>query len=126
MNGNASLSKLSEFKTSSSSSSLNQQQPQQQLQHQTSSGSATGGGFDVSSFMSKKSHASGSTRSAVVGSGDKPQTNGHNNNDHNNADDFGLFVSKIESKPDDSARAQYLTNQLNSKSDKANNPKKKV
>lgn len=114
LNGHAnSLTKLSEFKTSSSSSSLNQQQQQHQ-----------NGSFDTSSFVSKKNVPNGS----IKNSGDKTQTNGNSSGggDHN-TDDFGLFVSKIETKPDaDSARAQFLTNQLNSKLSTEKNTKKKV
>ena len=93
---NSSISKHSEFKTSSSSSS-NFNQQTNHLEN---------------SFNSKKNAKSNTMTDKTLSNGD-------------NADDFGLFVSKIESKPDDSSRVQFLTNQVNNNNNK-NSTKKKV
>ena len=65
--------------------------------------------------MSKKS-----TANSVKSNGTE---NLKSNGDH--SDDFGLFVTKIENKPDESARAQYLTNQINKATNNNNNNSKK-
>lgn len=97
-NNSSNLSKISEFKTSSSN--LNQ------------SNVENGGSFSL-----KKSPTNKSSNQA--------QTNGDSGT--NNNDDFGLFVTKIESKPDENLKAQSFNHQNNtSTSNKTQNTKKKV